>query len=417
MRWIRLFPLMLAAACGGDEPCEGPNGPCTVIEPGPDVQTRAQEALINAQPGDIILFESGTHELTAGLSLDVPGVTVRGRGMDSTTLSFAGQTDGAEGLLVTADDFAIERIGVEDSAGDAIKVEGTTGATFREVRVEWTGGPDADNGAYGLYPVQVTDVLIEDCLVRAASDAGIYVGQSTNIIVRRNRAEHNVAGIEIENSSGADVHDNTATGNTGGVLVFNLPGLPVGRGERTRIFDNQIVDNNEPNFAPAGNIVGKVPRGTGFAAIAAHQVEIFGNTIEGNLTANLAIISYLTTELDYADATYDPYSDTVYIHDNAFGDGGEMPADELGFLVVQALATVLEAPIVVPDMVIDGHENPELSADGALLPEFAICIQNNGDADFADLDVPNSYADVSFDLAAHDCSHPPLPAITIAGAP
>src|SRR5688500_752292 len=102
MRWIRLGLLMFAGACGGDEgPCEGPNGPCTVIEPGADVQTRAQEALINAQPGDIILFESGTHEFTAGLSLTVEGVTVRGRGMDSTVLSFAGQTDGAEGLLVT----------------------------------------------------------------------------------------------------------------------------------------------------------------------------------------------------------------------------------------------------------------------------------------------------------------------------
>src|SRR5690606_17583393 len=126
-------------------------------------------------------------------------------------------------------------------------------------------------GAYGLYPVQCTDVLIEDSVARAASDAGIYVGQSTNIIVRRNLAEYNVAGIEIENSFDADVHDNVARHNTGGVLVFNLPGLQVKNGARTRIFDNQIYENNTPNFAPPGNIVGKVPTGTGFASIAAHQ--------------------------------------------------------------------------------------------------------------------------------------------------
>ncbi len=410
------MPFMLAGACGGDEPCEGPNGPCTVVEPGADVQTRAQEALINAQPGDIILFESGTHEFTSGLSLDVAGVTVRGRGMDSTLLSFAGQTDGAEGLLVTADDFTIENIGVEDTAGDAVKVEGTTGATFRRVRVEWTAGPRPENGSYGLYPVQVTNVLIEDSRVIGASDAGFYVGQSNNIIVRRNHAEQNVAGIEIENSSNADVYQNTSTGNTGGVLVFNLPGLQVGGGSGTRVYDNDIVDNNEPNFAPPGNIVGKIPRGTGFAAIAAHGVEIFDNRIEGNLTANLAIMSYLTADLAFEDPEYDPDSDTVYVHDNAFGDGGEMPADELGFLVVQALATVLPAPILVPDMIIDGYENPALSSDGGgLLPEYAICMQNNGDADFADLDVPNDYANVSFDLSAHDCSHDPLPPIVIPG--
>jgi len=420
MRQVRLAFVLVCAATGcssSPEPCEGPNGPCTVIEPGADEQTRAQQALIDAQPGDIILFESGTHELTSGLSLDVAGVTIRGRGMDSTVLSFAGQTDGAEGILVTADDFTIEQIGVEDTAGDAVKVEGTTGATFRKVRVEWTNGPAAQNGSYGLYPVQVTDVLIEDSVVRGASDAGIYVGQSENIIVRRNRAEQNVAGIEIENSTSADVHDNTATGNTGGVLVFNLPGLPVARGEKTRIYDNQIVANNEPNFAPAGNIVGKVPTGTGFAAIAAHQVEVFGNTIEDNQTANLAIISYLTTKLAYDDPLYDPYADTVYIHDNQFRGGGTMPVDELGFLVVQALATVLTAPIVVPDMVIDGYVNPELSNGGVLMPAYALCMQNNGDADFADIDVPDDYASVSFDLGPHDCSHPALPAVTIPGAP
>src|SRR3546814_1516361 len=85
---------------------------------------------------------------------------------------------------------------------------------MRRVRAEWTGGPSTDNGAYGLYPVQVDNVLIEDSVVKGASDAGIYVGQSTNIIVRNNRAEGNVAGIEIENSTGADVYGNTTTGRS-----------------------------------------------------------------------------------------------------------------------------------------------------------------------------------------------------------
>jgi parallel beta-helix repeat protein len=69
------------------------------------------------------------------------------------------------------------------------------------VRVEWTNGPDENNGAYGLYPVQSSNVLIEESVVIGASDAGIYVGQSNNIIVRNSRVEFNVAGIEIENST------------------------------------------------------------------------------------------------------------------------------------------------------------------------------------------------------------------------
>src|SRR6185369_12957100 len=83
-----------------------------------------------------------------------------------------------------------------------------------------------------------------------ASDAGIYVGQSTQIVLRDNRAEMNVAGIEIENSTYADVYNNTATNNTGGILVFNLPGLPVKDGRKTRVYSNHIHDNNTDNFAP-----------------------------------------------------------------------------------------------------------------------------------------------------------------------
>jgi parallel beta-helix repeat protein len=85
--------------------------------------------------------------------------------------------------------------------------------------------------------------------------AGIYVGQSRQIIVRRNRVEQNVAGIEIENSQYADVYDNTATGNTGGILVFHIPDLPGEDGQHARFFHNQIEGNNTPNFGSSASMV------------------------------------------------------------------------------------------------------------------------------------------------------------------
>ena len=69
------------------------------------------------------------------------------------------------------------------------------GVTIRKVRAEWTGGPGEKNGSYGIYPVKCKNVLIEDSASSGAADAGIYVGQSKNIIVRRSRAEYNVAGM------------------------------------------------------------------------------------------------------------------------------------------------------------------------------------------------------------------------------
>ena len=165
-------------------------------------------------------------------------------------------------MLVTGDDFTLQDLALEDTKGDALKVNGVKNTVIRRVRAEWTGGGKTSNGAYGLYPVQVTNVLIEGSVVKGASDAGIYVGQSTNIVVRDNRAEGNVAGIEIENSTGADVYGNTATGNTGGILVFNMPNLPV-PGSKTRVFKNKVTAQQPRQFRRGGQRGQLGPAGVG----------------------------------------------------------------------------------------------------------------------------------------------------------
>ena len=178
------------------------------VDPGADAQERLQNALIEAKPGDIVEIGAGRFDLTDGLSLDVDKVTVRGAGPGATILSFKGQKGAGEGLLVTSDDVVLRGFAVEDSKGDGIKSKGANRIVYHDLRVEWTGGPKTTNGAYGIYPVESRDVLIDRVTVKGASDAGIYVGQSENIIVRNSTAMFNVAGIEIENSYGADVYSN-----------------------------------------------------------------------------------------------------------------------------------------------------------------------------------------------------------------
>ncbi len=409
--------LGLGGACAGDAPtdCMGPNGPCIVVTPGADAHSRLQSAMITAATGDVILIKAGSYDLAQGLSLDVDGVTLRGEGMARTILSFANQVDGAEGVLVTADDVTVEDLAIEDAAGDGLKFSGASGVTVRRVRAEWTDGPSAKNGGYGIYPVGSTNVLIEECQARGASDTGIYVGQSNHIVVRNNVAWENVAGIEIENSQDADVYGNETTGNTGGILVFNLPGLAVKDGRRIRVFDNDIHDNNEANFAAPGNIVGKVPQGTGFAVISAREVEFFGNRVADNQTANFAVVSYLLLDLEWDDPEFDPYPETIWVHDNTFSGGGTMASGELGFVLISALSTIMEAPIVVPDLVIDGYFNPEHAVEGVIEEQYRFCARDNGDADFVNLDAPSSFAAVSTDATPHDCEHPALPAVEIPG--
>jgi parallel beta-helix repeat protein len=238
-------------------------------------------------------------------------------------------------------------------------------------------------------------VLVEDCHVTDASDAGIYVGQSEKIIVRRNRVEHNVAGIEIENSIDADVYENIATNNTGGILVFSLPDLPKLKvGHHTRVYNNQVVDNNHENFAPKGAAVANVPAGTGVMILANRHVEIFDNKIENNQNCGVSICSYLVTLRPYQqDKGYDPYCEAIFIHNNDFKDNGGKPSGKLGELVAKLIGAE-----TLPDIVYDGVIDPAKAVDGHLPPDLAIRIRDNGDADF-----------VNFDFAGIDLSNPLAP--------
>ena len=404
------FAAVVVVGCGGGDPCGSVTGACIGLSEGASA-TDVQTALIMVQPGGTVAFGEGTFHLTTDLSLDVEGVTIQGAGMNDTTLSFKNQTSGAQGLLVTQGNFTIRDIAIEDTRGDALKVLGADGVRIERTRVEWTDGPNETNGSYGLYPVQCKNVLIDGCVVKGASDAGVYVGQSDFIEVRNNQVEQNVAGIEIENSTRADVHDNTTTKNTGGILVFNLPGLEVENGAVTRVFNNQVFENNTVNFAPVGNIVGLVPTGTGIAVLAAHQVEIFGNNVHDHKSVNMGVISYVPTGIAVTDPTYDQYPTAISIHDNTFAGVSDMPTGMLGALLISAIGEILpNGPFIVPDIAWDGVLDPNRTYTEA----DKICIQGNGDADFINLAWPLNEGSVpSEDMAPHNCTLAALAGVSI----
>jgi len=398
------------------------SGSVMTIEAGPDAPKHAQAAMINARAGDIIEFGAGRFDFRATLSLDVSHVIVRGKGPDKTFLSFKdqGQGTGGEGLLVTSkEDVTLQDLTVEDAKGDAIKVQGTNRIIFRNIRAEWTGGPKETNGGYGFYPVLCTDVVIEYCKAIGASDAGIYVGQSENIIVRRNTAEKNVAGIEIENSIRADVHDNVATDNSGGILVFTMPDLPKKDGHHCRVYHNTVRANNHDNFAPKGNTVASVPPGTGVMIMANDQVEVFDNTIEQNQTAGLTIVSYMIMEKPLNDSKYDPFCESIHIHDNRFSGNGTKPSGALGSLLGKVLGTPL------PDILYDGVADPNKQVDGKLPAALALHIHDNGGAGFANFDAPaltstarpGEAPKLIRDLKAYEGTLPGLEPVTIEGMP
>jgi len=345
------------------------------ISPSANAYIEIQEALILASPGDIIKLSNGVYELEDSLSIDVDGISFIGSDINKTILSFEKQQTGAQGLLITSNNVTLSDFAVVNAKGDAIKAKGVDNIKFIKVKTEWTGGPKETNGAYGLYPVESTNILIDNCVAIGASDAGIYVGQSQNIIVKNSRAEFNVAGIEIENSYFADVFNNIATNNTGGILVFDLPGLPQQGGHHVRVFNNKIINNNTDNFAPEGNIVGEVPRGTGVIVQANSLVDIFENTIEGNETINIAIVTY---PYETEDESYNPHPRNVQIYNNTFGKSGYRPDLETGELAKMLFEL---SGGDMPDIFWDGVV-PLSSLLSSKTKKEAVILGNNKDATF-----------------------------------
>ena len=436
MNYLRLAwlgsGLLLLVACGGDDDDGAPPEPgdsglrdaggetCEVeLSPGDDDQTTLQGALIDAESGDTVCLAAGRYVLTGQLSLATPDVTVRGE--EGTILDFTGQTSGANGIAIAADGDTLDTLRIENPSGDGVRATNVDGLILRNIHVEWTEGPSPDNGGYGLYPVMSSNVLIEDCYAAGASDTGIYVGQSENVVIRNNETTLNVAGIEVENSTDVEVYGNHSYGNTGGLLIFNLPGLPVKDGKRTHVHDNVLEDNNLENFAEAG-IVADVPAGTGMFVLSSDDNEIHHNEIRDHDSLGIAILSWYVTQRDSEgeqDPMFDFYPERNYVHDNTLENNGQMPHDQA--MTIAALVSADELTDLVWDGIYDVDkaagepDEPDPAGTTAPVPPMSLrnCFQDNGEATFLNLDLEMFGARKSLDVSAYDCEHPGLPAIEL----
>ena len=404
VRILAATALAAALAACGEGGSGGQAASPPVAEGDADFADTLRQRLIDARPGDVIEVPAGRFSFDRSLSLRVDNVTLRGAGQDKSILSFKGQKAGAEGLLVNASHFTIENLAIEDSRGDGLKINEAEHITIRGVRVEWTGGPSTSNGGYGLYPVRTRNVLIEDSVAIGASDAGIYVGQSRDVVVRNNRAEYNVAGIEIENTVNADVYGNLATHNTGGILVFNMPALEQAGGQ-VRVYGNRVLGNTPGNFGAKGTPVASVPAGSGVAVNSNDDVEIFDNEIADHRTANIIVSSLFST--GYSDRSrsesFDPYPERILVHGNRLSGGGDAP-DGVQLKALKVAVYGLGGRL--PDVLWDGYYNRD-RGEG---PQ--ICLHDVSGV--LDADGPNGNSKPRHREASEfACTLPSLPAVDL----
>ncbi|EAY27396.1 parallel beta-helix domain-containing protein [Microscilla marina] len=361
-----------------------------------------QTQFILAQNGDTLTLPEGIFYLKKSLSLEgKKNVTVRGAGIGKTVLNFKHQVDGAEGIYISnGTNITVEDLTVQEAKGDAIKAIRVKGITFRRVETEWTGKRKGIQGAYGLYPVMCQQVLVEHCQARGACDAGIYVGQSRDIVVRYCEAEYNTSGINVENSVRADIYQNLTMHNAVGILVCSVPML-MNNGGHARVFANKVYYNNYKNFGPWGEIVTKIPSGTGVMVVSNPFVEIFNNEIVGNRTMGTGVMSFATVDSSKFDSIYfDHYSRKVSIHHNTYLRAGEPPTFS------KNLKNLRFGKQPVPHIIFDGIVAPATKNDQAL------CIRDNEVQDkaplFANIDAIQGFKNIRYNAQSYNCTLPKL---------
>ncbi|MBL4799675.1 MAG: right-handed parallel beta-helix repeat-containing protein [Oleispira sp.] len=311
---------------------------------GSDIKDALITALTDTPDNAVIVLPKGSFVVSSSIAVtDAEGITITGYGIDATKLDFSTAPEDDGFKFAGGNDITIRDLGVYEAKKNAIKADGVNGIHITYTAAVWEtdlelGGDE--NGAYGLYPVSSQNVLMENNYSKGSADAGIYVGQSNNIVVRNNIAEHNVAGIEIENSNNADVYNNIAFDNSAGILSFDLPGLPQAYGGGVRIFNNNTYDNNTTNVGAGA--VALAPSGTGILIFATSDVEIYNNTITGNVTAGVEIASYFLSDANvpaYGEnygATmangWSPLIKNVNVHSNTFSDNSLLSPPKTGLL-------------------------------------------------------------------------------------
>ncbi len=379
LRLVAAASIVLSvAACNGEQKPAVTglgSGKSYVIQPGENATAEMIAAMVTVVPGDTIEFGCGFFDISNTLQLsNTEAITVKGCGRDKTVLSFKGSNQPVGILAVNVRGLMVKDLTVADTSGNGFEMRAVDHGTLQNVRAFWStaggrtnttatainknnyraamqvactkpatlnpkipensGNPDASSpdytvsdkaGRYGIYPVSSDNILIDGAESIGASDAGIYVGQTNNAIIRNSRAAFNVFGFEIENVQGGEYYGNTAECNTGGYLIYDLDGNLRQYGDRTRMYNNIARKNNTYNFTESG-FVSAVPAGSGLITLAYDRIDIFDNEFSDNNTGGIIHVSYeLFPEgagRPTSDKRIDFYTEGVHIFRNTFSNNG-----------------------------------------------------------------------------------------------
>ena len=314
--------------------------------------------------GKTISFGPGTYNFSNTIPLaDIENLTIMGSGINETYFDF-GNSASTSGEGIAAVDcsnllfcgFTIQNT----NGGNGITARNITGLRFDGVGVVWAE-TSPDNGAYGIYPVESDDVIVENCYTQAAVDAGIYSGQNQRVIMRNNVMTLNVFGMEAENNIDVEIYGNEFTRNTTGLLVYDLAGVSrIKSGSNCKVYNNTFTDNNQSNFAELGSgLAADVPPGFGILYSSTSALEITNNTFVDNECGAIIGVAYFLVDFNFdpnEDSLFTFLNEDIYIHDNSYSSGG-------GIFNISGILDRPAGPLVWYTFALNGNVRPDIFLD------------------------------------------------------
>lgn len=311
------------------------------VEPGPQAQAELAGAFGVLKAGDRITLASGRYDLTAGFAATVSAFSLRGAGADKTILSFAGQTGAAPCLTLGGSKIELRGFAVENCKGDAIRTSKASLVAFRNLAVQWTTPAAGD--VSGIVPEETQNALVDNVVVRGATNAGLRVSQSQTVVVQNSTFAQNTIGAAIESSAAVDFTRNTATQNAVGVAIYDLPGKKAGSG--ARVVKNVISANNAASAAAGGPFAASAPGGTGVFITATREAAVLDNDIGDNGSVNVLLMAYRGAAND---PNFNALPRSIIVSGNRFARTGFAPAGDFKSLA--------ERKVALPDILWDGAD-------------------------------------------------------------